>query len=154
MHGRNRLGIASGIALAIGLATALPVAADVEPNSFSAELSPGESTTVTKTVTVPIPSKLDIVLDVDLSGSYGDDLVNIKDKAPEIFDRIRAEAPESQFGLVTFVDFPFSPWGGGPDYGYRRDQGLTTDRDTWLAAVNAMSILGGGDGPESQYESL
>lgn len=129
----------------------------VTPNSLEATVRPGESLDVEKTVTLPvIPPKLDLVLVVDLSGSYWDDLPNIKSKGPNIFTGIRASVADSQFGLATFVDFPFNVWGDPywGDYAYRLDQNLTTDQSTWLAAVNAMNTRNGYDEPESQYEAL
>jgi Integrin beta chain VWA domain len=139
---------------AFGLSNA---AADVTPPSVTATLAPGESLTVEKTVTLPaVPPKLDLVLDVDLSGSYGDDLPNIKALSPGIFDAVRAGVADSEFGLVSFVDYPFSPWGASStgDYAYQRDQDLTADKTTWVNSVNAMTLHFGGDEPESQLESL
>jgi hypothetical protein len=129
----------------------------VTPNNLEATVRPGESLEVEKTVTLPvIPPKLDLVLIVDLSGSYWDDLPNIKSKAPNIFTGIRASVSDSQFGLATFVDFPFYVWGDPywGDYAYSLDQNLTTDQSTWLVAVNAMNTRNGYDEPESQYEAL
>ena len=142
---------------ASSLLLALPASAQVSPAWFEAELEPGESVTLDKLVTLPEDTpKLDFVLLVDLSGSYRDDIEKIKDLAPDLFDSIRADVPDSQFSLATFVDFPFSPWGNAStgDYGYAMDQDLTTDRDTWLTAVNGMYTRYGGDFPEAQFEGL
>jgi hypothetical protein len=98
--------------------------------------------------------KLDIVLLVDLSGSYRNDLPNIKALAPGLFDAIRADVPDSQFGLTTFRDFPFAPWGASNDYAYSLAQDLTTSKSTWLTAINGMSASGGYDSPEAQYEGI
>lgn len=135
---------------------AAPVAAQVTPPSVDITLKPGESFTVTKTVGVPEATpKLDLYLIVDLSGSYADDIAKIKTLAPSIVSGVRASVLDSNFGLGSFVDFPFSPWGSAPDdYGYRRDRDLTATAADWLTAVNAMTIQNGLDGPESQYEAL
>ena len=58
------------------------------------------------------------------------------------------------FGLGTFADLPFYPWGAYSDFGYRRNQNMTPDKATWLNAVNGMTIYSGNDGPESQYIAL
>jgi hypothetical protein len=83
---------------------------------------------------------MDICLVVDLSGSYNDDLPNIKTLAPGIFDAVAAASPDVQFGLATFIDFPFNGWGdpSDGDYAYRLEADLTADKAVWLAAVNAM----------------
>jgi hypothetical protein len=145
--------LATMLALLLGVSL---VAADVDPPTVEATLKAGESLQVTKTVTVPdVPPKLDLFFLVDLTGSYWDDLeYNIKPKAPDIFDDVRAAVPDSQFGLGSFQDFPFEPWGWPDDVAYSLRQGMTADRATWLAAVNAMAAYGGRDGPESQYEAL
>jgi len=129
----------------------------VDPPSVNYTLRPGETVTITKTVAVPVvPPKLDLLLMVDNSGSYGDDLPVIAGLAPGIFDAVRAGIPDSLFGLATFVDFPFFPWGWSiaGDYAYSLNQDLTTDKATWVAAVSAMTIRDGWDFPESQYEAL
>ena len=161
MQRANRLHFAAlhifvgAVLLALGIFFWGRAGAAVTPPSFDATLTPGESATVNKTVDIPdVPRRLDFVLIVDLTGSYSDDLPTMKSLAPDIFDRVRSMASTSQFGLTTFVDFPFGPWGAPGEYAYRRDQPLTDDRATWVAAVNRMSNLGGGDFPESQYEAL
>lgn len=129
----------------------------VNPPLVEETLAPGDSLQVDKSVDVPeFPPKLDIFLIVDLSGSYGNDLANIKALAPGIFDSVKVMVSDVRFGLGSFVDYPFSPWGFSSvgDYAYRLDQNLTTSKATWVTAVNGLSVRSGGDGPESQYEAL
>jgi hypothetical protein len=129
--------------------------AAITPASFEATLKPGESAHVTKVVDVPeVPRLLDVMLMVDLTGSYSDDLPQIRSLAPSIFDNVRAIASRANFGLSTFVDLPFDPWGVSGEWGYRLDQPLTEDRGTWLTAVNSMVSRFGNDTPESQYIAL
>ena len=131
--------------------------AQVTPGSVNFVLKPGESVDVTKTVQVPeIPPKLDLCLVVDMTGSYFDDLPNIKALAPGLFDNIRGKVANSQFCLGTFADFPFEPWGYGPggDYAYLLNQNLTGDKTTWTNAINALNTKFGEDGAEAQYEAL
>lgn len=149
------------VALLVTGTVSLPVAANavlaVDPPTVDETLAPGESVTIQKSVTLPeVPSKLDLFLMVDLSGSYYDDLPNIKSLAPGIFDDVRVDIPNSLFGLGTFVDFPFLDWGSpiANDYAYQLDQDLTATKSTWVDAVNAMLTRHGGDTPESQYEAL
>lgn len=141
--------------IALALACPSVALAGVSPELYEGELLPGESATITKTVTLPEDTpKLDFLLLVDLSGSYYDDIVSIKARAAAIAADIQASVPDSRFALATFVDFPVYPWGGGADYAYRLNQDFTSDTSAWLTAVNAMTIYGGSDGPESQYEGL
>ncbi len=143
----------------LGLAfLALPTAvawSQVSPSTYSNVMEPGSSVTVQKNVDVPtVTPKLDLLLMIDLSGSYTDDLRVIQTLAPDIFDNIRASVPDSMFGVASFVDFPIYPYGSSGDYAYRLDQDLTYDRDTWISSINGLSTFYGGDGPESQYEAL
>ncbi|MEA2024623.1 MAG: hypothetical protein U9N79_10115, partial [Actinomycetota bacterium] len=141
----------------------VPVASAVDgpgltPESVEAVVFPGGDYVVEKTVHTPeLPPKLDVCLIVDLSGSYGDDLPNIKMLAPGIWDDIVAGGvSDLQMGLASFVDFPFNEWGdfASGDYAYRLDQQLTPTKATWVAAVNAMATTWGYDEPESQYEAF
>jgi hypothetical protein len=141
----------------------IPVAsADVgpglSPDAVEVSLFPGTSHDVEKTVHTPeLPPKLDVCFVIDLSGSYNDDLPNIKAVAPQVWDDIVAGGvSDLQMALTSFVDFPFDGWGSAPsgDYAYSLDQQLTPTKATWVAAINAMSTKFGGDGPESQYEAF
>ena len=117
---------------------------------------PGTSVDITKTVHTPeIPPKLDVCVVIDLSGSYNDDLPNIKAVAPGVWDDIvTAGVTDLQMGLATFIDFPHDPWGGDGDYAYRLDQQLTPTKALWVTAIDAMVTNWGGDEPESQYEAF
>lgn len=142
-------------ALALLLGSSSVALAGVSPELYSDTLEPGESVDISKIVDVPEDTpKLDFVLLVDLSGSYYNDLPNIRATAPSLFDSIAADVPDSRFALATFRDFPIAPWGASSDYAYRLDQDFTTDKTTWTTAVDAMSASGGYDFPESQYEGL
>jgi hypothetical protein len=158
---RRRISIA--LLVVLSLLTSLSAGsvgfAAVEPDSAAAVLAPGQSLgPITKTVDVPaVPPKLDLVLLVDLSGSYNDDLPIIRNLAPGLFDAVRAQVADSQFALASFVDYPYRPWGSWTtiqDYAYRLDRDLTTNKADWLAAINAMAVRHGGDLPESQLEAL
>ena len=162
---RRRFVIFAAAAL---VATALPIASAGAHEG--PDLTPAEVTTdnlavgfeaefdVDKTVHTPeLPPVLDVCLIVDNSGSYNNDLPNIKTLAPGIWDSILAGGvSDLQMGLATFVDFPFEVWGFAAsfDYAYQLDQQLTPTKATWVAAVTAMSARSGFDDSESQYEAL
>ena len=131
------------------------VLADVSPASLEAEVAPGESVDVDKLVTLPEDTpKLDIVLLVDLSGSYANDLPNIRAVAPGLFDDIRTQVPDSRFAVASFIDFPFSPWGNNNNYAYRLEQDFSYNKTDWTSALNGLVATGGNDSPESQYEAI
>jgi len=147
------------LAMGIGVTT-VPVFANgptVDPPFVDLTLAPGGDETIAKTVFVPaFPPKLDVCLVVDLSGSYLDDLENIKADMPVIWDLVKDEVADVRWCLASFVDFPFSPWGDASfgDYAYSLDQDLTPDKLTFTNAVDAMLTRNGVDTPESQYEAL
>ena len=149
--------LAVTLVLLLGLTVSPALAQPIEPPEVSLALKPGESVIVQKTVTTPeIPPMLDFLLIVDLSGSYWNDLPVIRGLAPDLFDDIVASGSDVQFGLASFVDYPFIPWGYAPsgDYAYQVEQHFTTDKDTWTGAVDDMVTRNGYDTPESQYEAL
>lgn len=146
----------SSILLSVMLLSNLSVFAtgNVSPD-VSQVIPTGWSFVVKKEVITPeIPPKLDIVLDVDISGSYGDDIANIKALDDGIYDDIAASGTDFEIGLVSFSDFPVSPYGGAWDLPFILNQDLTPTKLTWTTAVDALAILFWWDGPESQYESL
>ncbi len=84
-----------GAALAASVAVAAPAAASDEPSldpaTVEATIFPGQTYEVDKSVQTPtLPPKLDLCLVVDLSGSYADDLPNIKAVAPSLWDNLVA----------------------------------------------------------------
>lgn len=152
---------AAVVAASVSVAQAASADGDhpgLSPASVEATILPGQSHDVEKTVHTPeLPPVLDVCLVVDLSGSYVDDIANIKTLAPGIWDDVvSGGVSDLRMGLASFVDFPFAPWGSAlfPDYAYRLDQQLTPTKATWVAAVNAMATRDGADTPESQYEAL
>ena len=100
------------------------------------------------------PGPVDVVFAVDISGSYVDDLPNIKAQMPAIVTKLRSAFINIRFGLASFKDFPFAPFGGSGDFAYLRNLALTTDSAAFLTAVNGLTAAGGGDTPESQYETI
>ena len=151
MHRKTPLWLVGLTAALAALALSVaPAVADVSPSTVSETLAPGESITITKEVDVPeVPPKLDFVLDVDLSGSYLDDIANIKTLAPDLWDDVAAGVADLQGGLVTYVDYPYPGWGDSAfgDYAYQRDQDLTDDKTTWVNAINAMLTRYGATSP-------
>jgi Ca2+-binding RTX toxin-like protein len=96
----------------------------------------------------------DFVFLVDLSGSFSDDLANFVASARSIANSVRAESPDAQFAVASFVDRPVDPFGAPGDYLYSADLPLTDSIADFEAALASLSVLNGGDTPESQYVGL
>lgn len=115
----------------------------------------GEAVTQTISFTVPetdIYDAVDIMFLVDVSGSYYDDLSTFRTQAAALIDEFLGAGRNVNIGLSSFSEF--SSWGASYDYEYRLDVALTNDSDAIITGLDELSILNGGDGPESQYEAL
>lgn len=143
----------SGVAIALALGCLLS-SATAAP---ALELRPGESATVSQSMTVPaLPPKLDFVLLMDATGSMTGEINNAKSGAGIFFDAVRADSPDSAFAVASFEDYPYSTYGNGPalDRPYRRLSDLTAQKVTWQTAVNSIVLRNGGDTPEAQVPAL
>lgn len=130
--------------------------ASVSPEKYDVFLDANDPLPVTVKVKLPsTPNKLDLFLLQDLSGSFFDDLFNVKSLVPSLVDSITDTVSDAQFGVGSYVDKPISPFGSPlSDFVYETDLGLTSDTDELQATVNELSTKRGGDGPESQLEAL
>lgn len=97
---------------------------------------------------------LDVLFVQDLSGSFGDDIGNVRAAIPSLVSSLRIVQPDSQFGVVSFVDKPYGVFGSYPDYVYRLDLAITNDESALFDVYGRLNVLYGGDGPESQLEAL
>ena len=112
---------------------------------------------------IPKVSKLDVVFNVDTSGSMSGTINNVKTNINNMINTIRSMVTDSGFALVNFDDYPT----GG--YGYYKS-GSTTYNDLPFRVLGKIStnattvanytkdslfkVRYGGDGPESGVESL
>ncbi len=98
--------------------------------------------------------KMDVQFLQDLTGSFADDIANVRTLIPGIVSALQAVQPDTLFGVSSFRDKPLGFFGGLGDYVYKADVALTTDAAALTNAYNAMVATGGSDTPESQIESL
>ena len=120
---------------------------------------PPDTTSIVVPVQVQIPStnvfnEVDIMFLVDISGSYRDDITTFRNQANQLITAFASSGNDVQIGLASFSDFPRSPYGAALDIAFTLDQVLTSDPTQVISALNALRILSGGDGPESQLEAL
>jgi Ca2+-binding RTX toxin-like protein len=92
------------------------------------------------------------VLVQDLSGSFGDDMRTLRQLAPSIADDIATIFPDNQLGITSFIDKPQPGWPGV--YEYRLELALTSDRDAFIGAVNALTTTFNYDSAESSLSAL
>ena len=99
-------------------------------------------------------SKLDIVFLYDVSGSFGDDIYAFRSQASSLMDAICADFADVQFGVATFCDYPFNPWGDGGDEAFHLYQSLTSDKQQVTNVINSIYTTSGFDEPEAQLEGI
>jgi hypothetical protein len=110
----------------------------------------------------------DIFFLTDTTGSMGGTVNNIKmtvgSPGVGLIDRIGLTIPDAWFSGGQHDDFPFSPYGGGPDVAFGLAIGSTpptlpgmpagSGREAVATAFTAIVTHGGADGPESHTEAL
>ncbi|MGB4056557.1 MAG: type I secretion C-terminal target domain-containing protein [Alphaproteobacteria bacterium] len=97
---------------------------------------------------------LDVQFLQDLTGSFADDIANVKTLVPSIVSAMQAVQANSTFGVSSFVDKAVSPFGAPGEWVYKQHLGLTSDAVALGAAYSALTTNNGMDIAESQIESL
>jgi len=138
----------------------------VTPTRIVETLSPGESYTGSVEVfsgDVPV-GKGDIMFLFDRTGSMGDEIDEAKNSATGIMNAVRAELPNSWFGLASFMDYPdaysypdYSATYGSSAYGdvpWELNIQPTENITDVSNSINALWLGWGADGPESYTRAL
>lgn len=114
--------------------------------------------------TVVLPSKVDMVFSLDLTGSMGGELARVKSEIATIISRLKTEVSPStdfRFGVVSYEDYSgffdshacgssySASYGSGGDAPFRITRALTSDANAVSSAVAGLVLGGGDDGPES-----
>ncbi len=97
---------------------------------------------------------LDLQFLQDLTGSFADDIANVRLLVPQIVGALQGVQPDSTFGVSTFRDKPYGSFGAAGDWVYRQELGLSTDTAALTGAYTGMVANNGLDGPEAQIEAL
>jgi hypothetical protein len=123
----------------------------VSPSHVDLLLHPGDSRTITKSVTTPeILPKPDIYVLADTTGSMGAAIATVRDNATSILNQVDAVASSPQYGAGQYKDFPHSV----TSFAFQNDQSITTNKPTVLGAISSWSASGGGDLPEANLYAL
>ena len=128
-----------------GIASAEP---GVDPADVTLTLSPGESKTITKTVSTPaIPPKPDITFLIDTTGSMGPVISNVQTNANSILNNVASAQPDAQFAVAEYKDTTDAT-------PFRVAQNLTGDQTAVTNGLNSLVASGGGDLPEANINGL
>ncbi|MEM7211852.1 MAG: Ig-like domain-containing protein [Pseudomonadota bacterium] len=133
--------------------------ADFNANGEFESLGVGETaiTEVTYGVEVQgVTGKYDIILTQDLSGSFADDLPNVRTGFSGLYDSLTNRGDDVGFGVASFVDKPFGSFGSASagDFPYRTDQAVSDDKATTQATLDSLTTFNGFDSDESQLVAL
>ena len=135
----------------------------LEPASISVELKPGETVVEHKTAFLPAsPPRGDVIFSMDLTGSMGGELNNMKVNAVSIMNAVTGVIPDVQFAVTSYEDYPgfytscgySSSYGFGSDLPFRLSQPLTGSTASVSSALGALTLGFGSDGPESYTRAL
>jgi hypothetical protein len=164
-----RKGITAILFAMVMIASVLPVlvSASISPETVEAELCPCERIIVEKEVHIELPEKADVIFAFDLTGSMSGILDTAKAEAQALMDCVDALGVDVNYGVMSYMDYPdsydycgYSDMYGSSasgDYAYQLDQPLTSNQDTVVIAINALTLGYGGDGPQDytriMYES-
>jgi len=135
------------------------------PETLTATLKPGESICEHKVAFIPgAPPKGELVFCLDLTGSMGGELANVKVNSINIMNKIKSIIPDMRFAAVSHMDYTKTYSGGGysalygssnyGDYPYRLDQALTGDLSLVSTALSNMKLGSGSDEPEDYTRVL
>lgn len=143
---------------AVNNASAIKVPLDTSIPSIT--LTKDERKNVTFSVTVPPTTvgSMDIVFLIDTTGSYSDDIDSLQASAQSLITDLSSRGVDVQFGVASFADFPFSPYGYSStgDRAFYANQTITSDVTAVKAAINSLDnpLHNGDDDNESQLEAL
>ncbi len=129
---------------------------DFDANGEFEDLAAGETRETTVTYGIDFTgaaSVVDVVLLQDLSGSFSDDLPNVQAQFAGLFTTLNSDR-DVQFGVASYIDKPFAPFGDIGDFVYNTDLAVTGDQAAIQAALDALVTGSGNDVPESQLEAL
>ncbi|MFC1602759.1 hypothetical protein ACFL3U_04265 [Pseudomonadota bacterium] len=118
-------------------------------------LAEGSQLTFDITVNVEeLPEQYDVFMLHDLSGSFWDDLPNVKAQFAGLFDALTASS-DVAFGVGSFVDKPEGTFGSSySDYVYNTDLAMSTEQMAVQEALDGLRTYSGWDWPEAQMEAL
>lgn len=98
-------------------------------------------------------SDIDIVFNIDTTGSMGLKISSIKAHISMIVDDVKKQTNSARFAITSYRDDP-ARTNYPNDYQSRVDQEFTSDAATLKKSLENISADGGGDTPETMYSGI
>lgn len=90
----------------------------------------------------------------DLTGSFADDIANVRTLVPQIVTALQGISGGAAFGVSTFRDKAYGAFGGAGDWVYQTSLAIGATSTALTAAYAGFVASNGADEPESQIEAL
>ncbi len=90
----------------------------------------------------------------DLTGSFADDIANVRTLVPQIVTALQGVQATAAFGVSTFRDKPYGAFGSPGDWVYATQAAIGISPAGLTTAYGSMVASGGADLPEAQLEAL
>jgi Mg-chelatase subunit ChlD len=133
VHYKTPMGISDPISATVCVQGAIPVTPTVEGTKITIKTAGTDC--------------LDLIFVIDLTGSMGDDIAQVKRTALDILNTIKGSFANFRMGFVGYKD-----WSDGADI--FKDMPFTNSFDDITALINGLTTGGGGDEPEAVLEAL
>ena len=98
-------------------------------------------------------SDIDIVFNIDTTGSMGSKIDSIKTHISMIIDDVKKQTNSARFAITSYRDDP-ARTNYPNDYRSRVDQEFTSDAAALKKSLENISADGGGDAPETMYSGI
>jgi hypothetical protein len=98
--------------------------------------------------------QLDLIFVIDVTGSMWDDIDQVKASAGQIVNAIDSKIAGYRIAVVSYRDFPVSPYGSQGDWPYKDVLGFSTEKTKIIEAIQSLVVGGGADWQESVYSAL
>jgi hypothetical protein len=123
---------------------------------FTFDLEPGGMARTDTLTFEPRIQRADVFFLVDTTGSMGGTITGLRTSLSTLVTSIRAEIPDTAFGVGRHDDFPVAGYGSASsgDVPFGLIQRVTTNMTDITTGVAGLTLHGGNDGPESQIEGL
>ena len=118
------------------------------------------------TAAADTPAHTDVLFLFDTSGSMSSELGEAKERVTSVMESVGAHLPDVAFAVANVEDIPGyeegvfgqtlteQQYAESKEKAWRLDQAVTSNRSQVLSAINALTIGGGGDGPEAYSRAL